>query len=354
MVNVLIVDELKMVRLTMKDILSSDPAVCVVGMTDNEQEALRMVRDLDPHLVVLGLHLQKKSGYDIAKKIMASSPRPIIMAAGSSENMDESAERASECGILDVVNKSDLYHWRTNPDAAWQFVRKVKLLSRILGGGRPTRPRKRPRPQRIQPSPSRDRQEARAVAIVSSTGGPNALDRVLSALPLDTASSILIVQHMSTGFIQGLAEWLDGRCPLDVHVARDGELLHPCLVLLAPDDSHLTVTGDGRVRLLDDPPVRGHRPSGEYLFRSVAEHFGPAGLGILLTGMGQDGAHGLKRLKDAGGRTIAQDEQSSVIFGMPKSAIDLEAADKILPLDRISTEIVRFSQQEPILSVARG
>ncbi|MCP4578874.1 MAG: hypothetical protein GY846_21565 [Deltaproteobacteria bacterium] len=186
--------------------------------------------------------------------------------------------------------------------------------------------------------------ENRIIAIVSSTGGPNALFKVLRDLPSDFPSPILIVQHMSPGFIHGLAEWLNHDDHIRVRVAENKGALLQGEALLAPDNAHLTVGENHRIKLVDAPPVGGHRPSGNILLESIGECYGRRALGIILTGMGHDGAEGMAALKTAGGKTIAQDQNTSIIFGMPKSAINLGAVDLVLPLSKIASAIVRFTK----------
>jgi two-component system chemotaxis response regulator CheB len=179
----------------------------------------------------------------------------------------------------------------------------------------------------------------RAVAVGASTGGPAALQRVLSELPADFAPSVLIVQHISKGFLGGLMQWLGAACPLAVKIAEDGERLKPSTVYIAPDDRHLGVAGGARILLDDGPPIGGFRPSATFLFDSVAKGLGAASLHVILTGMGRDGVTGLEAAHAAGATIIAQDEASSVIFGMPGAAIQSGVVDRILPLEAIAAEI---------------
>ncbi len=346
MIKVLIVDDLKSAREMIRDILVSDPEISIVGMAEDEPETLEIIERLQPHLIVLDSFLRQTSGYKIAEKVMRIRPTPIIMLSTSSDELTDHTPRIFDCGVLDVIPKTDLYRWRTHPEVAKAFIRKIKLLSKV----RPeslkecgVRKRKRTeRPIRDVDLPLKEG-NGRIVAIVSSTGGPNALFQILQKLPPDLLVPILIVQHMSSGFIKGLAEWLTGKDHLRVRVAKEHDLVIPGRVLLAPDDVHLTVTSSKRIRLVDTPPVGGHRPSGNHLFQSVADHYGPGALGIILTGMGSDGVVGMEFLKAAGGKTIAQDEDSSVIFGMPKAAIERGIVDRILPVTKIASEIIAFS-----------
>lgn len=349
MIKVLIVDDLKPSREMIRDILALDPEIAVVGMTENESETLQALRTQLPHLIILDSLLRQTNGYDIASKVIKIRPTPIIMLTASSEELTDHALRVFDCGILEVIPKADLYRWRTQPEVAKTLIRKIKLLSKVrpeslkeCGG------KKRKRNESLMPDVKLPIKEGnrRIVAIVSSTGGPNALFQILQKLPSDLTIPVLIVQHMIDGFIKGLAEWLTGKNCLQVHVAKDHDLVIPGRALLAPDDFHLTVTSNNRIKLVDTPPVGGHRPSGNYLFQSVADHYGPGALGIILTGMGSDGAIGMQFLKAAGGKTIAQDENTSAIFGMPKAAIDLGIVDRILPVTKIASEIIAFSASE--------
>lgn len=180
----------------------------------------------------------------------------------------------------------------------------------------------------------------RLVAVAASTGGPAALQRMLAALPGDFATPILVVQHIAKGFITGLAEWLSASCNLVVKVAEPGDLLTRRTVFLAPDDRHLGVGHDGRIVLADAPAVFGFRPSGSYLFASAAQVYGPSVVAVILTGMGSDGVEGLKAVKAAGGYVLAQDQASSVVYGMPAEAVAAGVTDAVLPIDDMATRLV--------------
>ena len=351
MVEVLIIDDLKSAREMIRDILVSDPHIHICGMADNGNEAVEMVKKLQPHLIILDSHLKHTSGYDVAEKIMQVRPTPIIMLTTASDGRMNRPDRMFGCGVLDAIEKGDLYRWRTRPDVAERFIRKIKLLSKVNRISIKKHCEQAEARLKTAASIKRDslkvnasrKDENRIIAIVSSTGGPNALFRVLRDLPSDFPIPILIVQHMSPGFIHGLAEWLNHEDHIRVRVAENKKVPLPGEALLAPDNAHLTIDESHRVRLIDEPPLGGHRPSGTTLLRSVGEHYGARGMGIILTGMGNDGAEGMAALKAAGGKTIAQDQSTSVIFGMPKTAIDLGAADLVLPLSKIAPEIVKFA-----------
>ena len=352
MVEVLIVDDLKSAREMIRDILVSDPHIHICGMVDNGNEAVEMVKRLQPHLIILDSHLKQTSGYEVAEEIMQVRPTPIIMVTTASDALVDTPERMFGCGVLDVIGKRDLYRWRTRPDVAAGFIRKIKLLSKVNRTSIKKHCEKtETRPKTADPINrgslninASGKDENRIIAIVSSTGGPNALFKVLRELPSGFPAPILIVQHMSPGFIHGLAEWLNHEDHIRVRVAENKGTLLPGEALLAPDNAHLTVDENHRIKLVDTPPVGGHRPSGNTLLKSIGECYGRQALGIILTGMGHDGAEGMAALKTTGGKTIAQDQNTSVIFGMPKSAINLGAVDLVLPLSQIASAIVRFAK----------
>jgi len=352
MVEVLIIDDLKSAREMMRDILISDPHIHICGMADNGNDAVNMVKRLHPHLIILDSHLKQTSGYEVAEKIMQVRPTPILMVTTESDVVLNRPDRMFGCGVLDVIKKGDLYRWRTRPDVAGGFIRKIKLLSKVNRGSIKKHCEKAETRLKTADSIQKDsvkintfrKNENRIIAIVSSTGGPNALFKVLRDLPSDFPVPILIVQHMSPGFIHGLAEWLNHEDHIRVRVADDKDVLLPGEALLAPDNMHLTIDGNHRVKLIDEPPLGGHKPSGTTLLESVGEYYGRQALGIILTGMGHDGAQGMAALKTAGGKTIAQDQKTSVIFGMPGTAINLGAVTQVLPLSKIASAIVRFAK----------
>ena len=201
-----------------------------------------------------------------------------------------------------------------------------------------------PRLAPVAPAPLRraPRSPARLIAVAVSTGGPTALQQILTELPGDFPVPILVVQHIATGFVGGLATWLDGACSLRVKVAEQGEPLAKRTVFLAPDDRHLGVSGDGRVALADAPPLGGFRPSGTYLFESVARAYGASGAAVILTGMGSDGVQGLRAVKAAGGQVVAQDEATSVVYGMPREAAMAGLVDDVLPLGAVAARLVEL------------
>jgi two-component system chemotaxis response regulator CheB len=281
-------------------------------------------------------------GLEAIQYIMASCPTPILVVTSNREA--GIAFQAISSGALEVMQKPDL---SLGPEQWDGFVERVKILSQVkvithLRGRRAVK--KSPEIEVAPPAPATRPLPRRGwlVAIGSSTGGPGALSSVLSPLPKDLSAGLVVVQHIAEGFVEGLVEWLDTITELKVRKATAGQVISPGEVYIAPTGRHMVVTGDGKVDLNDDPPVEGQRPSVDVLFESVCRYYGPRSISVLLTGMGRDGARGLKKIREAGGKTIAQDEETSAVFGMPKVAIELGGVDMVLPLHSIAGQITRL------------
>jgi len=352
MIRVLIVDDSATLRRLIRAILESDPELEVVGEARDGEEAIALCRRLQPDIVTTDIQMPKLDGYEVICNIMAESPRPIVVLTSSMSDRELGISfKAVEAGALMVIGKPHGLPGK-DPDAD-RLIDEVKLMSQVKVVGRRRELRKeaaRAVPGQIPDQPRRsarggtDPEPLRLIAIGASTGGPLALRVILAGLQPELSPPIVAVQHISPGFVHGMARWLDNTTPFSVKVAGNGAPLQPGAVCLAPDDKHLLVSDSGVGWFSDSPPVDGHRPSATALLKSVAQTYGPAAVGVLLTGMGKDGARGLKTLRDAGARTIAQDEATCVVFGMPGEAIALGAAQEVLPLDRIAarlTELVR-------------
>jgi two-component system chemotaxis response regulator CheB len=337
MIRVLIAEDSLTTRALLLEILTSDPEICVIGQAKNGAEAVAMTRSLRPDLVTMDIHMPEMDGLEATKEIMITAPTPIVIITGSSGAAGvEGSMHALRAGALDVLLKPPGPGLAAFDESARHLIATVKAMSHVKvvrhwrTGSRPA------------PAPRPPRNDHPIVAIAASTGGPVALQRLLRDLPGEFPAPLLVVQHISPGFIAGLVAWLNTVCDLHVKVAEAGEVLQPHTVYLAPDDFHLGVTRLATVALSDVPPVGGFRPSGTFLFESVGRAFGPAAVGIILTGMGEDGVAGLRTLRQAGGRVIAQDEKSSVVFGMPGAAIAAGLADHVLSLDSMATRLVEM------------
>lgn len=342
-INVLVVEDSPVIREFLVHTLSSDTKIRVIGTAANGEEALEWVRKKKPDLITMDIHMPKMDGFEATRRIMETYPVPIIIISGSSAD-DEVATtfRALEMGALTVIPRPNGIGHPRYEATAKELVQTVKLMSEVKVVKRWARPVAAAIPRlssaeaaSIECAPAR----IDIVAIGASTGGPQALQAVLSGLPGDFPAPVLVVQHIAPGFLRGLVEWLAGSCVLPVRIARHGETLQPGQVYIAPDGFQMGVRRGGIVVLSQDETENSHCPSVSCLFRTVAEVYGRNAAGVLLTGMGKDGAEELKLMKERGAVTIAQDAQSSIVHGMPGEAIRLEAAVHVLAPERIAAAL---------------
>jgi two-component system chemotaxis response regulator CheB len=329
MIRVVIADDMQASRALLEGIFSMDPDFQVVGRAANGEEAVALTTSLKPDLVTMDVEMPVMDGFEATLKIMTERPTPIVVVSGHDVNAVGFALNAMKAGALAVVPKPPAPGTPEFEAEARHLLSMARAMSGVT-----LLPRVQ-QPQAAAAPTARPRTRARIVAIAASTGGPPALSRILSELPAGFRAPILVVQHIAEGFAEGLAKWLGASSPLAVQVARDGEPLEPGHVYLAPDRHHLGVAGE-RIALDDGPPIDGFKPSGSYLFESVARSFGPAALGLILTGMGRDGVKGLAALRAAGGTVVAQDKETSVIFGMNGEAVLAGLTDDVLPLDALA------------------
>jgi two-component system chemotaxis response regulator CheB len=320
--RVLVCDDSRTYSAALVRALEHGNDIDVVGVCATAEAALAALPQLDPDLVTMDIELPGMSGIEAVEQIMGVSPRPILVISSTvTEGERSTASAALAAGALDVLGKDDLDLTRPDGTSASALRRRVKLLS----GARVIR-HPRARLARSTPRASRSLRLAAGVGVCASTGGPQAIAAVLRGLPADYAVPILVVQHMTVGFTAGFASWLDGELPLPVALAREGDQLARG-VWVAPEGAHLFLASDSTFAL-DRKTAELHRPSGDVLLRSLAETLGQGAAGVVLTGMGRDGAEGLAAIRAAGGLTIAQDEASSAIFGMPAAAA--ESAELVL------------------------
>jgi two-component system chemotaxis response regulator CheB len=336
--RVLVVDDSSVQRQVLARLLTQDPNIEVAGLAANGADAVRAVARLRPDVVTLDDRMPVMSGLDAARQIMRDTPTPIVMiSAATGDDARRLADDALSIGVLAVQGKRALSS--AEPRAVAELVRLIKSMAAVRvvrrrrdvasGADAPVVP--------TPAMPSGSGHEI--VAIGASTGGPQTLRDILCRLPASFAIPILIVQHTTAGTSNTLVDWLASTARMPVRVAEDGHALEGPGVFVAPTGRHLEVRGR-RLSLVDAPPVSLHRPSVTVLFKSVAAAFGPRAVGVLLTGMGDDGAAGMAELKTAGALTIAQDESSCIVFGMPAEAIRLGAADYILPPARIADVLI--------------
>ena len=362
LIKVLVVEDSRVIAEFLTHLLDSDPQIRVVGTAFDGEEALTAAQRTKPDVITMDIHMPKVNGFDATRSIMENCPTPVVIVSGTS-SIDEVATnfRAIEAGALALVARPSGIGHPGHEVTARQLLETVKLMSEVKVVRRWRRDSRLPAPAQIRdlgPIPPASA-PPKVVAIGTSTGGPLALQTIFSGLPKTFPLPVLVVQHMAPGFAQGFVEWLSHSSGFPIRLAVQGETLCPGRAYLAPDDFHMGLQGGPRIkltaasvgqassqtvaeaslpriRLVQDERENGMRPSASFLFRSVAAAFGPNAIGVLLTGMGTDGVDELKRLKDAGALTIAQDEQSSVVHGMPGQAIKIGAARLVLPPESIA------------------
>jgi two-component system chemotaxis response regulator CheB len=340
--RVLVVEDSLTIRRRLCDVLEADPDIEVIAEADDGKKAIALCQTLRPDVVTLDMHLPVMSGLAATEFIMAHCPTPILIVSSSANRGDLfKTYDALAAGAVDVLEKPT----GDEIDDSWErkLLAAVKLVARIRVI---THPRARLRGVSLTPLPAPEQsagasEPPRIVAIGASTGGPGALAQILREIPTGLPVPILIVLHIGELFGAAFAEWLDEQTALDVSSARDGQRLAATggRVFLAPPGSHLIVR-NGMLLLTSDPERHSCRPSIDVLFESVAREYGRSALGCLLTGMGRDGATGLLEIRARGGTTIAQDEATSVVYGMPREAALLGAAERILPIGAIGSAIV--------------
>lgn len=330
MIRVLLVDDSPSVRAVLRRFLRRTDDLQVAGEAENGRQAVEAAFDLAPDVILMDLQMPVMDGYTAIEKIMATQPTPIVvLTSRANRNQMQTAFEAMRRGALEVLPKpEDTASWNLLAESLPDVVRAVAEVPRKTP--KPRRRRPRPAPKETPPAPE-PRPVPRWIGIGASTGGPAAIRELLMELPVPCPASVLIVQHISPGFELGLADWLNRELPLDVRVARRGERMSPGQVRFAPAGYHLKVSPRGTLELDDrSPPRKSHRPSADELFGSLALHHPTTSAGVILTGMGSDGSEGLMELRRRGGWTLAQDETSSVIFGMPRVALEQGAAEEAL------------------------
>ncbi len=361
MIRVLVVDDSPTARLLITRLLESDPNIAVVGTANDGLEGVARALELRPDLITMDIRMPRLDGLEATRRIMEQAPTPIVVISAS---LDSAALpitfSAMAAGALEVLEKPTGFGAENFDALRERLVTTVRLMAEV----KLVRRRARPATATLmssEPGPGAGRaieganlamtgrlktgmlgRRAALVVVGASTGGPTALATLLKDLPADFPLPLLMVQHITIGFLPGLVSWLQTSSALPLKVAEEGELIVPGQVYFAPEDRHLVLGGRGVVRSSQAPPVSHVRPSATVLFESAARVYGAETVGVLLTGMGEDGALGLKAIHDAGGTTLAQDEASSVVYGMPRAAAELDAVDQVLPLARVAGAIIEL------------
>lgn len=349
-VRVLVIDDSASVRQTLVDVLSADPGIEVMGVASDPFVAARRIAEDVPDVITLDVEMPRMDGITFLRKLMSQRPIPVVMCSSLTEAGSETLMQALEAGAVDIILKPRIGAADHLAESGDRIRDVVKAAARArVGARRPTArtldPGTKLTADAMLPPPSgaaMARTTEMVACLGASTGGTEALREVLQALPAN-APGIIIVQHMPAGFTAAFAKRLNSLCEVAVKEASHGDPVLRGHVLIAPGDKHMLLERQGaryQVAIRDGPPVSRHRPSVDVLFRSAARAAGRNAMGVIMTGMGDDGARGLLELKNAGGVTVAQDEASSIVFGMPKEAIARDAAQKIMGLEHIAREIM--------------
>ena len=355
-IRVLIIDDSATVRQTLAGILESDPQIEVIGVASDPFVAAKRIRDEIPDVITLDVEMPRMDGITFLRKLMAQHPVPVVMCSSLVEAGSETLLQALEAGAVDIVLKPKLGVAEGLMESRIRICDAVKAAAgaRVAGARRPpvTLPRPHHEPEKkltadaMLPPPTGKAMAKTTESIIcigASTGGTEALREVLEALPLDSPG-IVVVQHMPEKFTASFAKRLDSLCAVSVKEAEDGDTVLRGRVLIAPGNKHTILERSGAryyVSVKDGPLVTRHRPSVDVLFRSAARSAGSNAVGVIMTGMGDDGARGMSEMKQAGAFTIAQDEATSIVFGMPKEAIALGCVDRVAPLQALAKEILK-------------
>ena len=334
-IRVLIADDSAVMRKLLKDILESEPDIKVVATAKNGAEAVELVSKLKIDVITMDIEMPKMDGLTALQHIMDKKPTPTIMLSAMDKRKADIVMKSLDHGAVDFISKTSGALSLDIDKIGQNIIQKIKMASEV-------NVKKISRPKIVKPLVyirKRTHGKKKIIAIGASTGGPKALLEVLSLLPRDIPAGIIITQHMPEGFTKSFAERLNWQSSVEVKEAEEGDLILPGLALVAPGDYHMEIAG-GKITLNKRPKVNSIRPSVDIMMSSAVKMYGKNVIGVLLTGMGADGARGMKDIKDNGGKTIAQDKNSCVVFGMPKEAIALDAVDRIVPLSKIASEIL--------------
>ena len=356
-VRVLIVDDSALVRRILTEVLSADPALEVVGTASDAYMARDRIKQLNPDVLTLDVEMPKMDGVTFLRNLMRLRPMPVVMVSSLTEHGAEVTLDALAVGAIDYLPKPKIDIAATLTDYADELRAKIRsaATARVrpytgpaaANGGAAVAPRLGVDAVLAKaPARRQFRTTDRIIAIGASTGGTEAIKEVLVQLPADTPG-VVITQHIPKAFSTPFARRMDACCPMTVCEAQDGQVILPGHVYIAPGDQHLLVVRDGAryvCRLDDGPPVNRHKPSVDVLFRSVAQQAGRNAIGVILTGMGKDGALGLREMREAGSPTLAQDEATSVVWGMPGEAVALGAAAEMLPLGEVAARLTALAE----------
>lgn len=367
-IRVVVVDDSALVRSILKTVIDAQPDMQCVGVAQDPYVARELIRELNPDVITLDVEMPRMDGLDFLEKLMRLRPMPVVMVSTLTERGAETTLRALELGAVDFVAKPRLGVAQGLQEMAADISEKIRIAARARVGRRsaaavsaaaaPVNPgaagsASHRAPEKSSPTTYSRVSTEKIIAIGSSTGGTEALREVLAVMPAD-GPAVMITQHMPPGFTRSFADRLNGLCRMRVKEAEDNERVLPGHAYIAPGGRQMRVKRSGAnymVQIDDGPPVNRHKPSVDVLFRSVAEQVGRNAIGVMLTGMGRDGADAMRVMRDAGAWNLAQDEASCVVYGMPREAVAAGAIDEIVPLARITDQIVAHLRESgPLLS----
>lgn len=347
MIRVLLIDDSHIALYILQRLLSRSPDIQVVGTAANGKEALDLLPQLNPDVICTDLHMPMMDGLEFTRAVMSKQPRPILVLSVSVEANSLNVFQLLEAGAVDVFSKPRAILEADQEKLAKELASKIRVvagvhvfLRRIVSAPYPSLP-----PLALPPHAP-----VRIVAIGASTGGPQALREILGNLPADFPLPVVCVQHIGSDFLPELVAWLDEATPMQVRKASQGETPQAGTIYFAPEDVHLELDEAGRFDLSQAPLCDGHQPSVTVTMSAIARHFGADAVGVLLTGMGRDGADGMRDIASNGGVTIAQDEASSVVYGMPKEAVALGAVQHVLPLEQIAPALIALANNRNSVS----
>jgi two-component system chemotaxis response regulator CheB len=348
-VRVMVVEDSLVVRQLLVHIIASDPRLVVAAAVSSAEEALQQIGRIQPDVVSMDIRLPGMDGLEATRRIMSEHPTPIVVIADSIQDSSlKISMNALRAGALTVVEKPVGLSSEGYAAIASTICTQLYIMSQVpVVRQRSFAPwRETGAASPLKREPEWNAARPGIMGIAASTGGPPALAKVLGGLPKDFPLPILLVQHMGAPFMEGFASWLNGLVPLDVRLAQDQEIPAPGRVYVAPGDRHLLLSSTGTLKLSAEPPVGNQRPSATLLFQSMARTVGRRGLGVILTGMGEDGAQGLLEMRRAGAYAVAEDESTAVVYGMPAAAARLGGVNVSLPLDLIAPRILRLARGE--------
>lgn len=352
-IKVLLVEDSKISLVILRRILNEFPQIEVVGEAQNGIEALILISQVKPDVICTDLHMPQMDGLELTTEVMSRNPIPILVLSVSVQQEDtHHIFSVLEAGAVDICPKPLAGLTTENQQFKRELINKISVIS----GVRVFKRQRKYLPQKLlvnfnglTAAPVNSYPIPKIIGIGTSTGGPLALQEIFSQLPANFSVPILCVQHICQGFLQGLIDWLSPTCQLPIKIAKSGNMPKPGVIYFPPEQHHLQLDKQGNFICSNAPPLDGHRPSVTVTFESMAKVYGKRSTGILLTGMGKDGVQGMLAIAKAGGLTIAQDEETSVIFGMPKEAIDLGAVREVLPLGAIASMLLELLQNQSIV-----